>query len=142
MPGTYHSTVVEAPAERVWQAVRDFHDISWAPGVLETCAVVGEPGGDRIGARRVLNDSFRETLVAVDELERTLKYRLDDGPSPVSPAEVSNFVARISVRPVTTTGHAFVEMSARWDASDDAACSFAGGIYEALLARLTAHLSG
>lgn len=136
MPRTYQSIVIDAPAARVWQALRDFHDVSWAPEALQTCTPVGELKGDQIGARRVLNDAFHETLLVLSDLDRTIKYRLDDGPSPVSPAEVQNFVAVIRVHPVTADDAAFVEWSASWEAGDDAACDFSGGIYAALLAEL------
>lgn len=142
MPETYQSTIVSAPADEVWRVLRNFHDLSWARGVIETCAPVGNLRADQIGTRRVLNDEFHETLLALDELERTIKYRLDDGSSPVSPAEVRNFVAVVRVRPVTTTGHTFVEWSASWEASDDAAVEFASGIYAALLAALKESLAG
>lgn len=133
MPRTYSSTVVEASADTVWRAIRDFHDVSWAPGVLTSCEAVGERKGDQIGAGRVLNGCFRETLLALDDRHRTIEYCLEDGPSPVSPGEVRDFVAVVRVRPMTDSGHAFVEWSASWEASDESAVEFAGGTYSALL---------
>ena len=32
--GCYNSCVVSAPVDRVWTALRDFHDMSWAPQVI------------------------------------------------------------------------------------------------------------
>jgi hypothetical protein len=46
-----------------------------------------------VRARRVLNGAFHETLVEVKEDDRTFAYSIDDGPSPVSKADVSNYVA-------------------------------------------------
>jgi hypothetical protein len=141
MPGTYQSAVVPAPADAAWRVLRGFHDLSWAPDVVTSCAPVGDLRGDQVGARRLLNGCFHETLLALDDLERTLRYRLDDGPSPVSPAEVRNFVATVRVRPVTDEERAFVEWSASWDARDEAAVEFATGIYRSLLAALKTGLA-
>jgi hypothetical protein len=116
--------------------IRDFHDVSWAPSVLKKCVVVGDCRGDQIGAQRVLNDDFHETLVALDDLDQIMKYQLVKGPSPVSPQEVRDFLAVVRVRPITASGSVLVEWSASWEASDDTACDFAGGIYAALLAEL------
>lgn len=142
MPTIHLSAVIKAPVDGVWRAIRDFHDMSWARGVVDICTPVGDLRFDQLGARRILNDSFHETLLALDDVERTIKYRLEDGPSPVSPAEVQSFIAVVRVHPVTDTGHAFVEWSASWEARDDAAVEFAGGIYAALLAALQKTLAG
>lgn len=136
MPVVQQSIVIGSSADSVWQAIRDFHDISWAPGVLIKCVEVGDRRGDQIGARRILNDEFLETLLALDDLDRSIKYRLEDGPSPVSPLEVRDFVAVVQVHPVTDADHAFVEWTASWEAADETACNFASSIYAALLAAL------
>jgi len=134
MTTSFHSAVIEAPVEVVWQAVRDFHDVSWAAGVLTSCTVVGDRKGDQIGARRVLNDQFHETLLALDDQDRSQKYRLDDGPSPVSRDDVHDFVARLRVVPITASGQTLMELSASWEGADDPVREFSGRIYKALLA--------
>lgn len=136
MPSTHRSAVIAAPADRVWRTLRDFHDLSWAPRVVSECRPVGRLAGDQVGARRVLNGAFHETLRALDDEARATRYSVDDGPSPVSPAEVRDFVAEIRVRPDEATRGTRVDWSARWQAANDDACAFAGGIYEALLADL------
>src|SRR6056297_2058063 len=92
MGSTYQSIVVPAPASAVWQTLRDFHDLSWAPDVVESCEAVGDHASTQPGAQRVLNDAFHETLHAVNDVDRVLKYSIDDGPSPVSKDEVSGYV--------------------------------------------------
>ena len=133
MPSTYQSTIVRAPADRVWQALRDFHDMSWAAGVVEKCEVVGDRAADQVGARRILNDAFHETLLAIDERSRTLSYRIDDGPSPVSRGEVSDYIGTVHVVPATEDGACVVEWFSRWDAPNDDGVPFCGNIYKALL---------
>ena len=40
--GCYNSIVVNAPVDKVWAAMRDFHDMSWASGVIEKVDPVGD----------------------------------------------------------------------------------------------------
>jgi hypothetical protein len=75
--GCYNTCVVPASVEHVWDALRDFHNLSWAKGVVEKVAVVGECASDQIGAKRVINDVFHETLLALDDEARSLKYSID-----------------------------------------------------------------
>lgn len=89
-----------------------------------------------MGAGRVLNDAFRETLRELKDDDRSFAYSIDDGPSPVSKADVSNYVGRVSVRPVTEGGGTFVEWSSAWARNDEAASEFCHGIYVALLAEM------
>ena len=133
MGQTYQSIVIDAPAEKVWSAIRNFHDLSWARNVVTRVEVVGVKKGDEVGAGRVLNDAFRETLCELEDEGRSLAYSIDDGPSPVSKAEVSNYVGRVSVRPVTEGGGTFVEWSSSWERNDQATSEFCHGIYVALL---------
>lgn len=55
MGKTYQSIVIDRPVDEVWATVRDFHDLSWAPGVVESLEVVGDKVGDQVGAKRLLN---------------------------------------------------------------------------------------
>lgn len=133
MGQTYQSIVINAPVEKVWGAVRNFHDGSWAPNVISAMDVVGGKKGDQVGAKRVLNGAFHETLVEFDEAGRTFAYSIDDGPPPVSKADISNYLGRVTVRPVTEGGGTFVEWSSSWQKNDSAAAEFCHGIYVALL---------
>lgn len=134
MGKTYQSIVIEAPVEKVWTAIRDFHDMGWAPNVITKVEVIGDRKGDEAGAQRVLNDAFRETLREVDNGARSFSYSVDDGPPPVSKADISNYVGRVSVRPVTEGKGTFVEWSSTWERNDEATGEFCHGIYVALLA--------
>lgn len=142
MGSTYQSTVVEASAEEVWGVLRDFHDLSWAPDVIESCEVLGSGAGDRVGARRRLNGVFEETLRELSDLDRRLRYSIDEGPSPVSSQDVRDYVGTVRVRPVTDGGASFVEWSSRWDGDDQEAADFCHGIYTALLQALARHFAG
>ena len=82
--GCYNSAVVNAPVEKVWAALRDFHNLSCFPKVVEDVKKVGDPSGTQIGAKRVVNGVFHETLIALDDHDRVLRYTIDDGPDAVS----------------------------------------------------------
>jgi hypothetical protein len=47
MPQTHQSIVVDAPSDTVWEKVRDFHDMSWAPNVVTRCVAEGTPRARR-----------------------------------------------------------------------------------------------
>jgi hypothetical protein len=49
-------------------------------------------------------------------------------------ADVSNYIGRVSVRPVTEGGGTFVEWSSTWERNDEAIAEFCHSIYVALLA--------
>ena len=54
----YNSTIVNAPVDEVWTALKNFHDMSWAPNVITSLEVMGDKGAGEIGARRKLNGAF------------------------------------------------------------------------------------
>ena len=136
MGQTYQSILVKAPADKVWAAIRGFYDFAWAPNVITKVVVVGDKTGEEVGAVRLLNDAFTETLIELNDEERTFKYSIGDAPAPASPAEMSNYVAQATVRPVTEGGGTFVEWSSSWDGDDAATADFLHGVYVALLGDL------
>lgn len=138
MPRVYNSIVVNAPIETVWKRIADFHDFSWAPSVITRCEKVGDKGGTAVGARRLLNGSFLDTLIAYSELEHRIMYSLDDAPSPISPVEISNYVGDLHLLPITNEGKTFAEWSGCWDSNGTEAIAFMNDIYVALLSDLAA----
>lgn len=86
--GCYNTCVVDAPVDQVWAVLRDFHELSWAADVVTSVERVGAAAGDRVGAGRILNGAFHETLIALDDDVHELKYTIDDGPGPVAKGEV------------------------------------------------------
>ncbi len=133
MGQTFQSIIVNAPVDRVWLAIRNFHKLGWAPNVITGVEAIGDRPGDQVGAIRVLNGVFHETLVELDDEQRTFSYRIDDGPSPVSKDEVKNYVGRVRVQPAPDGG-TLVEWSSSWEQHDEPVHEFCHGIYVALLA--------
>ena len=62
--GCYNSIVINKPADEVWKAFKDFHDLSWAKNVITKVDKVGGKSLNEIGAKRILNDAFHETLLS------------------------------------------------------------------------------
>lgn len=139
--GCYNSTVVPAPADRVWQKLRDFHDMSWAPEVIETCEAANELPGTQIGAKRILNGAFHETLLGLDDANRMVRYSIDDGPEAVSRDNVTGYVGEVRVVPVTDSGQAFVVWSASWESTGGGVAELCDPIYQALLGQLSKHFA-
>lgn len=142
MGSTYQSIVIGVPPQQVWEAIRNFHDTSWAPNVITSLETVGEPAGDQIGAGRVLNGVFHETLGEVDEAGHAFSYTIDEGPSPISSAEISNYVGRVEVKASPDGTGSLVEWTSAWQGNDEAGYEFCHPIYMALLGDLKASLEG
>lgn len=136
----YNSVVIDAPVTDVWTALRDFHNLRWASGVVTKVETVGERKGDQIGARRILNDAFHETLLSLDDGARTLSYSIDDGPGPVAKDAVKNYVGSVSAKPITESDKTFVEWESTYDSPDDESVGeLCNPIYRALLRALRTH---
>ena len=136
MPSTTQSKDIDASISEVWKKFSDFHDLSWAPTVITSVIKVGNVHGGEMGAKRILNNAFHETLVAIDHEKNFLKYSIDDGPSPVSRDEVSNYYGVVSLISIEKGNKTHVEWTSSWDSNVDDAVAFCGGIYVALLNEL------
>jgi hypothetical protein len=97
---------------------------------------VGEKPGDQIGARRILNGVFHETLVAFSELDKSFKYSIDDGPAPVSKNDVKEYIGAVRLISITDNDTCLIKWSSSWEAPNDDACDFCRNIYVALINEL------
>ena len=133
----YNSTVINAQSDKVWNLLRDFHDMSWAKGVIPQVDTVGDLPADQPGAKRILNEVFHETLVELNDDEKYFVYSIDDSPGPIAKETVSNYLGKARVAPITATGASFVEWSSSYISEDDSAVGeFCDPIYYALLQTL------
>lgn len=135
MPSTNQSITVNQPIEKVWNTISNFHDMSWCPNVITSCVPDGDAGGDEVGAKRVLNDAFHETLIEANADDHVIRYSIDNGPPPVSRDDVSNYVGVIKLS-AADDGATLVKWSSSWDADGEDAVEFVQGIYVALLGDL------
>ena len=137
----YNSIVVNKPVDQVWDTIKSFHDTSWAKGVVETCEVVGDAKGDQLGAKRVLNGVFHETLVGLNNRERTIQYTINEGPGPLAKGEYLSYVGDVRVFAVSATDHTFVEWTSEYEGGNDAAITeLCSPIYHALLGALKTNM--
>ena len=141
MGGCYNSAVINAPCDTVWSTIRNFHEFHWAPGVITKSEAVGDLKGDQIGAKRILNDAFHETLLSLDDHARTFSYRIDDGPGPVGKRAVKLYIGRVRVLPITENNSTFIEWETTYDSLDDRAVGeLCNPIYQAILQALKKYL--
>jgi len=141
MGSCYNSAVVDAPIEAVWQRIRNFHHMDWAQGVIESLETVGDVPGDQVGAKRLLNGVFHETLTELDDARHTFSYTIDDGPEPISKSSVADYVGRVQLFPVTDENKTLVVWTSTYETDDpDAVAEFCNPIYTALLAALKKQL--
>lgn len=140
MGNCYNNILIESPISKVWDTVRDFHDMSWATGVITDVKKVGEKKGDEIGAQRVLNDAFHETLTDLNADEHTFSYSIDDGPGPVSSSSVSNYIGLVKLK--SEGNGTLVEWGSSFHSEkENEVADFCNPIYSALLSALKETLS-
>src|ERR1044071_6596227 len=114
MPKVFVSSIVGAPAEKVWALIRRFDAVvDWLPFVKSSPI---EDGGDptRVGCVRVLIQidgvGFREVLVALSDAESSSSYRFVSSPVPVR-----NHQTTLRVLQVTDGDRSYVEWSSRFE---------------------------
>jgi hypothetical protein len=133
----YNSTVVNASIETVWEMIKDFHKVSWGDKVINKIDKVGELSGVEIGAKRILNEVFHETLQSFDSKNHSFSYSIDDGPGPVSKGSVSNYIGKVSLYPITDSGKTYVEWVSTYQSDADTEVGdFCNPIYAGLLSSL------
>ncbi|MEL6219225.1 MAG: SRPBCC family protein [Pseudomonadota bacterium] len=143
MPRVMRSTVLDAPADAVWEVLRDFngHD-RWHPAVAESHVERSEPS-DRVGCVRRFRltggEELRERLLTLSDMEMSFSYCLLDTPVPLF-----NYVAHVRLAPITDGDRCFWEWESRFDTRDGeraAMMALVGdGIYTAGFEAIRAHM--
>jgi Polyketide cyclase / dehydrase and lipid transport len=110
----YVSSVIDAPAEVVWSAIRDFNGLpGWVPVVAESRIENNMPA-DKVGCIRNfrLKDGgqLREQLLGLSDYDYTVSYSILE-----SPMAVEHYVATLKLTPVTDGNRSFAEWSAEFD---------------------------
>lgn len=118
MAKVFVSSIINAPADTVWQTVRDFNGLpEWHPAIRDSEIEQGR-ASDSVGCVRSfhLQDGghIREQLTALSDPQRTMDYVILESPMPVS-----NYTATLSVRPVTDNNSCYVEWTAEFDVPGD-----------------------
>ena len=127
MVKVYISSVIDAPADRVWAAIRDFNALpKWHPAIKDSHIEGGLPS-DRVGCIRNFNlkdgGNIREQLLTLSDYDYTYTYSILE-----SPLGVRNYIATLKVTPVTDGNRTFAEWTAEFDCDPDKAQGLADGI--------------
>lgn len=114
MPKVYVSSMINAPAAEVWKLVRNFNGLpNWTPFVAES-RIEQNAHPDQIGCIRnfTLKDGgrIREKLLALSDYDLSCSYAILE-----SPMGVENYIAKLSLTPVTDTNATFAEWQAEFD---------------------------
>ena len=135
----YSKVEINAPIAAVWQKIANFHDMSWANGVIISLVKVGKAKGTELGAKRLLNDAIHETLVSLDVDNYTFSYSIDDGPGPIAQLAVTNYLGVVKLS--ESNDGTLVEWSSRFtSANESEVTEFCEPIYQALLGALKSSL--
>ena len=119
MARSYASTVIDAPADAVWQRVRDFNGLAdWHGGLVATSEIEDGRAGDQVGAVRsftlVDGTHIRERLLSHSDAERSYSYNFEK-----TPFDVDDYHATLRVTPVTDGDKSFVEWWTTYDCDRD-----------------------
>jgi hypothetical protein len=117
MVRVYTSSVIEAPADRVWSIVRDFDGLpAWHPLIADS-RIEGGGASDRIGCIRNFHTKdgglIREQLLTLSDYDYECTYSILD-----SPMGVSNYIATLKLTPITDGHRTFAEWSAEFDCDE------------------------
>ena len=142
MVGCYNATLLNASPDKVWSVLRNFHDLSWSKNVVEDVTPVGTIPGTEVGAKRILNNVFHETLQELDGDSRSFRYSIDDGPGPVAKDAVVGSFGEVRVLPMTvppTPDQCLVVWTSTWASEKGGVSEFCDPIYTALLTDMKNH---
>jgi hypothetical protein len=120
MTKVYRSTVLDAPAERVWRDLRDFNSLpNWHPSIISSRIEKGH-SSDKVGCVRnfQFNDGgrVREKLLTLSDYDYTCAYSILE-----SPMDLTNHVATLRLFPVTEGNRCFIEWWAEFDCAPEKA---------------------
>jgi uncharacterized protein YndB with AHSA1/START domain len=127
MPRVYISSVIDAPAARVWERIRDFNGLPrWHPRIRDSRIENGEPA-DRVGCVRDFHlqngDRIREKLLGLSDYDMFCTYAILESPMPLT-----DYVATLRLTPVTDGDRTFAEWTAEFDCAEADAEGLVNGI--------------
>jgi len=117
MPRVYISSIIDAPAARVWDRVRDFNGLPrWHPLIRDSRIENGEPS-DKVGCVRDFHlqngDRIRERLLGLSDYDYFCTYSILE-----SPMLLTDYVATLRLTPVTDGDRCFAEWTAEFDCDE------------------------
>ena len=145
MARVYISSIIDAPAAKVWERVRDFNGLpKWHPRIRDSRIEDALPA-DKIGCVRNFNlqngDNIREQLVGMSDYDLFYSYAMLDGPMPLS-----DYLATLRLTPVTDGGRCFAEWSAEFSCDpadeDDLVSGIGANVFQGGFDALKRHFGG
>jgi len=114
MVKVFTSSVIDAPADRVWAVIRDFNALpAWHPAIADS-RIEGNQPSDKVGCIRNFNlksgGNIREQLLALSDYDYVCTYAIL-----VSPMGVENYVATLKLMPITDGNRTYAEWTAEFD---------------------------
>ena len=119
MTKIFVSAVIDAPVEKVWSKVRDFNNLpEWHPKFSRSHIEGGDPS-DRIGCVRNFDiagggGTIREQLLELSDVEYSFRYCIL-----TSPLAVENYIAQLTLYPVTVGNKTVGIWTAEFDVTGD-----------------------
>jgi hypothetical protein len=118
MAQVYVSSVINAPAPDIWRVIRNFNGLpDWTPFVADSRIEQNMPP-DQVGCVRnftLKNGSrIRERLLALSDYDLACTYAILE-----SDMGVENYVATLSLTPVTDGNVTFAEWTAEFDCPEE-----------------------
>ncbi len=127
MARVYISSIIDAPAPRVWEKVRDFNALPrWHPRIRDSRIENGEPS-DKVGCIRDFHlqngDRIRERLLGLSDYDMFCTYAILESPMPLN-----DYIATLRLTPVTDGDRTFAEWTAEFDCAPEVAADLVSGI--------------
>ncbi len=127
MPRVFTSSVIPAPATKVWERVRDFNGLPrWHPRIRESRIENGEPS-DKVGCIRDFNlqngDRIREKLLGLSDYDMFCTYAILE-----SPMALTDYIATLRLTPITDGDATFAEWTAEFECAPEHADDLVNGI--------------
>jgi Polyketide cyclase / dehydrase and lipid transport len=145
LPNIFVSSVLDAPADRVWARIRDFNALPrWHPLIAESQIEDGLPS-DKIGCVRSFRlqngDRIRERLLGLSDHELFCTYTILESPMPLE-----DYVATLRLTPVTEGNRTFIEWTAEFtcapEVEEELVHDIAQNVFQSGFASLKRHLGG
>ncbi|WP_439542779.1 SRPBCC family protein [Hyphomicrobium sp.] len=140
---------INAPADKVWEVVGNFQDMSWHPAFIKTEG----KGGNEVGATRTLTleggGQIFEKLTKYNAETKVVSYEITEVDVKVVP--VTNYAASITVTPAGDKStvewksafyRGYVNNDPPPELSDEAAVKAITGVFQTGLAALKKKLEG
>jgi len=128
------SSVIAAPAKRVWALVRDFNAMPDWNAAIRSSTIEDGPA-DHIGCRRVLTfddgSVWTHALTGLSDDAMTISYAIVGTPA-VTRIPLRNYSASIRLEPITDGDLCFIAWRATFEADEAAAVrERAGAVFQA-----------